>query len=62
MDISILKKNFQQRFLPYSITEYNTTEPLDIGSITDLPLLRMLLAVCQESLGPSFWEVIVLSA
>ena len=27
------------------------------GGIADLPLLRILLAICQQSGEPSFWEV-----
>ena len=27
------------------------------GHIADLPLLRILLAICQKSREPSFWEV-----
>ena len=27
------------------------------GGIADLPLLRTLLAICQKSREPSFWEV-----
>ena len=35
----------------------NTSGALNRGGIADLPLLRMLLAICQKSLEPSFWEV-----
>ena len=36
------------------------TTPPDVGRevITDLPLLRTLLAIRQKSREPSFWEVI----
>ena len=27
------------------------------GRIADLPLLRILLAICQKSREPSFWEM-----
>ena len=36
----------------------NTSRLLNTGGIADLPLLRTLLAICQKSLEPSFWEVI----
>ena len=36
----------------------NTSGPLNRGGIADLPLLRTLLAICQKSREPSFWEVI----
>ena len=38
--------------------EDNTSGPLNRGGIADLPLLRTLLAICQKSQEPSFWEVI----
>ena len=34
------------------------SELLDSRSIADLPLLRALLAICQKSRQPSFWDVI----
>ena len=37
----------------------NTPGPLRRGGITDLHLLRTLLAICQKSQEPSFWEVMV---
>ena len=40
-----------------SVTEDNTFGPLNRGGITDLPLLRTLLAIRQKSQEPSFWEV-----
>ena len=40
-----------------SYAEDNSYEPLNRGGITDLPLLRILLAICQKSREPSFWEV-----
>ena len=39
-----------------SDAEDNTSEPLNKGGIADLPLLRKLLAICQKSREPSFWE------
>ena len=35
-----------------------TSRLLNRGGIADLPLLRTLLAICQESGEPKFWEVI----
>ena len=40
-----------------SDAEDNTSEPLNRGGIADLPLLRTLLAICQKSWEPIFWEV-----
>ena len=40
-----------------SDAEDNTSSPLNRGGIADLPLLRTLLAICQKSQEPSFWEV-----
>ena len=40
-----------------SDTEHNISELLNRGGITDLPLLRTLLAIHQKSQEPSFWEV-----
>ena len=40
-----------------SEAEHNTSGLLSRGSIADLPLLRTLLAICQQSREPSFWEV-----
>ena len=37
--------------------EDNTPVPLNRGGITDLPLLRTLLAIRQKSRQPGFWEV-----
>ena len=41
-----------------SHAEGNYSEPLNRGGITDLPLLRTPLAICQKSRETSFWEVI----
>ena len=40
-----------------SDAEDNTSGSLTRGGIADLPLLRTLLAICQKSREPSFWEV-----
>ena len=40
-----------------SDAEDNTSGPWNRGGIADLPLLRTLLAICQKSQEPSFWEV-----
>ena len=37
--------------------EDNTSRLLNRGGIADLPLLRTLLAICQKSQEPNFWEV-----
>ena len=53
---------FLEKFLAnnfvLSDAEDNTSGPLNRGGIADLPLLRTLLAICQKSQEPSFWEVI----
>ena len=41
-----------------SDAEDNTSGPLNRGGITDLPLLRTLSTIRQESQEPSFWDVI----
>ena len=52
---------FLEKFLANNFVspdaEDNTSGPLNRGGITDLPLLRTLLAVHQKSQEPSFWEV-----
>ena len=35
----------------------DTPRSLNRGGILDLPLLQTLLAICQKSREPSFWEV-----
>ena len=40
-----------------SDAEDNTSGPLNRGGMTDLPLLRTLLAIRQKSREPSFWDV-----
>ena len=39
--------------------EGNASGPLIRGGIADLLLLRALLAICQKSQEPSFWEVVL---
>ena len=60
---------FLEKFLSNNFTlsdsEDNTSGLLNRGGIADLPLLRTLSAICQNSREPSFWEVMdsfVLSA
>ena len=52
---------FLEKFLAnnfaLSDAEDNTSGPLNRGGIADLPLLRTVLAICQKSREPSFWEV-----
>ena len=52
---------FLEKFLAnnfaLSDAEDNTSVPLNRGGTADLPLLRILLAICQKSREPSFWEV-----
>ena len=40
-------------------TEDRTSRPLNRGAIVDLPLLRTLLTIRQNSREPNFWEVMV---
>ena len=51
---------FLQKFLANSFALSNTEDnsgPLNRGGIVDLFLLRTLLAICQKSQEPNFWEV-----
>ena len=52
---------FLEKFLAnnfaISDAEDNTSDLLNRGGIADLPLLRTVLAICQKSREPSFWEV-----
>ena len=52
---------FLEKFLAnnFALTdpEDNTSGLSNTGGIADLPLLRTLLAICQKSRKPSFWEV-----
>ena len=56
-----LRLKFLEKFLANSFVlsdaEDNTFGSLNRGGIADLPLLRMVLATCQKSQEPSFWEV-----
>ena len=55
--IRVLRKVFSKYFA-LSDAKDNTSGPLNRGGIPDLPLLRILLAICQKFREPSFWEVI----
>ena len=52
---------FLEKFLANNValsdTEDHNSGLLNRGGIADLPLLRTLLAICQKSQEPSFWEV-----
>ena len=52
---------FLEKFLANNValsdTEDHNSGLLNRGGIADLPLLRTLLAICQKSREPSFWEV-----
>ena len=52
---------FLEKFLAnnfaLSDAEDNTSSLLNTGGIADLSLLKKLLAICQKSREPSFWEV-----
>ena len=52
---------FLEKFLAnnfaLSDAEGNTSSLLNRRGISDLPLLRTLLAICQKSQVPSFWEM-----
>ena len=56
------KSEFIEKFLQNSFAlsdaEDNTSGLLNRGGITDLTLLRTLLAICQKSQEPNFWKVI----
>ena len=54
--LEFLEKFLANNFV-LSEAEDNTSGQLNRGCIADLPLLRMLLAICQKSQVPSFWEV-----
>ena len=51
-------EKFSANNFALSDAEDNTSGPLNRGGIADLPLLRALLAICQKSQEPRFWEVI----
>ena len=50
-------EKFSAKHFALSDAEDNTPGPLNRGSMADLPLLRTLLAICQKSREPNFWEV-----
>ena len=50
-------EKFSANNFALSDAEENTSGPMNRGGIADLPLLRTLLAICQKSQEPSFWEV-----
>ena len=50
-------ENFSANNFALSDADDNTYAPLNRGGIAGLPLLRTLLAICQKSREPSFWEV-----
>ena len=49
---------FSANTFALSDVEDNTSRPLNGGGISDLLLLRTLLAICWKSQEPSFWEVV----
>ena len=51
------KEKFSANNFALSDAEDNTSSPLNRGGIADLLLLRTLLAICQKSREPGFWEV-----
>ena len=55
------RSEFSEKFLAnnfaLSDAEDNTPGPLNKGDITDLRLLKTLIAICQKSQEPSFSEV-----
>ena len=53
----VFLKKFLANNFALSDAEENTSSPLNRGGIADLPSLRTLLAICQKSGEPSFWEV-----
>ena len=50
-------KRFSANNLALSDAEDNTSMLLNKEGIADLPLLRPILAICQKSQEPHFWEV-----
>ena len=51
-------EKFSANSFALSDADDKTSGPLNREGIADLPLLRTLLAIPQNSLEPSFWEVI----
>ena len=54
--IRVLRSFLANNFV-LSDAEDNASGSLNRGSISDLTLLRTVLAICQNSQEPSFWEV-----
>ena len=54
--LEFLEKFLADNFV-LSDAKDNTSGPLNRGGIADLTFLRTLLAICQKSGEPSFWEV-----
>ena len=50
-------EKFSAHIFALSDAEDNTSGPLNRGGTVDLFLLRILLAICQKSQEPSFWEL-----
>ena len=52
---------FLEKFLgnifALSDAEDNNSSPLNRGNIADLPFLRKVLAICQNSWEPHFWDL-----
>ena len=56
MNIRVLRNVLANNF-PLSDAQDNTSGPLNRGSIADLPLLRVLLAVRQKIQVQSLWQM-----
>ena len=52
----MLEKPLPNNFVSSDV-EDNTSKLFNREGIADLPLLRMLLAICQKSWEPGFWEM-----
>ena len=50
-------ETFSANNFALSDAEDKTSGPLNRGGIADLPLFKTLLAICQKSREPRFWEV-----
>ena len=50
-------EKFSANNFALSDAEDNISGSLNRRDVADLPLLRTLLAICQKSREPSFWEV-----
>ena len=50
-------ENFSANNFALLDADDNTSAPLNRGGTADLPLLKTLLAICQKSQEPRFWEV-----